>query len=277
MTGSRPGDREDNHCRSTHRARARLRSRYVWIPILYLAAYVIFVRLRAFANQTGIPVRFRYPIQVDHALFAGHDPTVWLQATLRQAGHINWLDSLLVAVYVTYFFVPHLVALYFWLRRDVRTVRYVLAFFGTLYVGLIPIFLVPTAPPWLASERGYLPPFMRVVPTAINHIIPGSFGIGDQLAGQNDVAAMPSLHMAGICVVAFVLARWRAPLGAILAVVYILAMGFALVYLGEHYLSDVVAGLVLAAAVWYVAQRVARHRGGGLSRSTSTERQARSG
>lgn len=269
MTSRQPGDGEEQTCRSKKWQRAWLKSSFLWAPVLYLAAYVLFVRLRALANQTGVPVRFRYPIQIDHALFAGRDPTVVLQSWLHQTSHITLFDSLLVAVYATYFFVPHLVALYFWLRRDARTVPYILAFFGTLYLGLIPIFLVPTAPPWLASERGYLPPITRLAPLAIDQIIPGSFGTGDRLAGPNPVAAMPSLHVAGICVVAFVLFGWDAPLGTILGALYILAMGFALIYLGEHYLSDVVAGALLAGGSWYAAHRIQRHYRGAPSKPTA--------
>jgi membrane-associated phospholipid phosphatase len=37
---------------------------------------------------------------------------------------------------------------------------------------------------------------------------------------------------------------------------YALALGFGLVYLGEHYVVDLIAGLVLAEAIWRLARRV---------------------
>jgi membrane-associated phospholipid phosphatase len=37
--------------------------------------------------------------------------------------------------------------------------------------------------------------------------------------------------------------------------VYALTLGFGLVYLGEHYVIDLVAGLALAEAIWRVAPR----------------------
>jgi membrane-associated phospholipid phosphatase len=59
---------------------------------------------------------------------------------------------------------------------------------------------------------------------------------------------MPSLHQAFTVMMALVLYRVRRRLG-ILAGLYAAAMGFALVYLGEHYLVDVLAGALLAGVV----------------------------
>ena len=56
---------------------------------------------------------------------------------------------------------------------------------------------------------------------------------------------MPSLHVAFACLVALFIGtklrtRWRW-----LLVLYPLAMGFALVYLGEHYVVDLIAGFAV--------------------------------
>jgi membrane-associated phospholipid phosphatase len=37
---------------------------------------------------------------------------------------------------------------------------------------------------------------------------------------------------------------------------YALSLGFGLVYLGEHYVVDLIAGLALAEAIWRLALRV---------------------
>jgi membrane-associated phospholipid phosphatase len=59
---------------------------------------------------------------------------------------------------------------------------------------------------------------------------------------------MPSLHTAITVVMAFALWRVRRSLG-IAGALYSLLMGFSLIYLGEHYLVDVLAGVALAIAV----------------------------
>jgi membrane-associated phospholipid phosphatase len=68
----------------------------------------------------------------------------------------------------------------------------------------------------------------------------------------NPFAAMPSLHFGTSIMAARVLSlvgRRHAALGW----AYALALGFGLVYLGEHYVVDLIAGLALAEAIWRTA------------------------
>jgi membrane-associated phospholipid phosphatase len=64
---------------------------------------------------------------------------------------------------------------------------------------------------------------------------------------------MPSLHFGTSVMAARVLSqagRRQATLGWS----YALTLGFGLVYLGEHYLVDLLAGLALAEGLWRVAR-----------------------
>ena len=78
-----------------------------------------------------------------------------------------------------------------------------------------------------------------------------SYEAGQEQFGTNPVAAMPSVHMAATVVVALSLWRLWRPL-AVLGAIYAVVMGFALIYFGEHYVIDVLAGVLLAVAA-YVA------------------------
>jgi membrane-associated phospholipid phosphatase len=80
--------------------------------------------------------------------------------------------------------------------------------------------------------------------------------------GQNDVAAMPSLHMAITVVIALFAWHCNRRLGA-LGLLYAAGMGFTLVYLGEHYVADVLAGVAFAAGSWFVALRLWHRRAQG--------------
>lgn len=238
------------------------RNRSAWILGLYVVAFALFVWLRSFGDQTGIPVQYSYPISVDRFIFGGREPVSWLQATLHRSHSLDPLDVLMVVVYVSYFIVPPLMAAILWWRQSRVLLPYVLAMAGTLYLGLLINLLVPTAPPWLAAERGYLPPLMRIMPGVLDYVQRGIFESGDQVSGQNNVAAMPSLHTAMICVVAVFLPQRRRWQKAV-AVLYPLLMGFALMYLGEHYFVDVATGLVLGLAVAWPVKRLfcrATHR-----------------
>jgi membrane-associated phospholipid phosphatase len=74
--------------------------------------------------------------------------------------------------------------------------------------------------------------------------------------GRNPFAAMPSLHFGTSVMAAHVLGEVGRK-EAIAGWTYAAALGFALVYLGEHYVTDLVAGFALAEAVRFAAPRVA--------------------
>ncbi len=66
--------------------------------------------------------------------------------------------------------------------------------------------------------------------------------------GGNPLAAMPSLHFATSVMAALLLAE-VGPVAGALGCGYAATLGFALVYLGEHYVVDLLAGAALTGAV----------------------------
>jgi membrane-associated phospholipid phosphatase len=66
--------------------------------------------------------------------------------------------------------------------------------------------------------------------------------------GGNPLAAMPSLHFATSVMAALLLAE-VGPVAGALGAGYAATLGFALVYLGEHYAVDLLGGALLTAAV----------------------------
>ena len=222
----------------------------VWA--VYMLAFLLFAHLRGLADETGIPARFEYVVDLEQTLFAGSTPTLWLQERLYAVGEIGVAEIASVAIYTSYFVVPHLVALALWLRRPELFGRYAAALLGTAYLGLAVSFAVPTAPPWLAGQSGHLPFISRVVEDVTNGVDPSIYERGYEIVGANPVSAMPSLHMAMTVLV--LLAAWRARLPVRVAgLLYALAMGFALVYAGEHYMVDLAAGAAVAALAWRIA------------------------
>ena len=69
---------------------------------------------------------------------------------------------------------------------------------------------------------------------------PGMYGA----LGGNPWAAMPSLHFATALSAALSLSE-AGPVEGAVGWAYALTLGFALVYLGEHYVSDLAAGALL--------------------------------
>jgi membrane-associated phospholipid phosphatase len=222
--------------------------------LVYLLGFALFAQLRAFGDETGIPYSYTYVISADGIL--GANPSAWLQDKLFVAGRYGMLEYAMSAVYVSYFVVLHVVAFYLWSRRRELFGLYAGALLLCFYSGLLASFLLPTAPPWLASQQGEIGAVQRIFQDMVGT---GTHSSAGAAVGQNDVAAMPSLHMAITVVVAIFAWHCSRRLGVIGAV-YAASMGFALVYLGEHYVTDVLAGIVFAAGSWLVALRLWRTR-----------------
>jgi membrane-associated phospholipid phosphatase len=70
------------------------------------------------------------------------------------------------------------------------------------------------------------------------------------------VAAMPSLHLATSLLIAMLGIRWLHSRWRWLLLTYPVAMGMTLVYCAEHYIMDLLAGVVLAVIVMAVLAHV---------------------
>jgi membrane-associated phospholipid phosphatase len=194
-------------------------------------------------------------------------PTEWLQRRLWSPGHLHWYDIAVWAVYLTHFFAVWLVAAMLWRRSRERFGRYALLTSVLTLAAFLVYWHYPAQPPWLAADLGHLGPVDRIVPAVWDRLGVSSMqSVYENLSLVNTVAAMPSLHAAYplMLLLFFWPAGW-AVRGALAA--YTLAMAFALVYGGEHFVADILAGWALAAlafaavaAVWRTGARLAARR-----------------
>jgi len=224
----------------------------IWI--LYFVGFVLFAHLRTFADETGIPVRVQYVVDLERFVFGGIIPTVWLQERFYSGG-TGVVEVLMMAVHLSYFFVPHAMALVLWILAPAHLRRYAAGALIIFALGLLGYFLVPTAPPWLATLKGALPGTVRVISDLNQWVSYSAYSrLYNLVGGPNPVAAMPSLHTALTVLVALSLTRWI-PRFAWLGWAYAGSMGVALVYLGEHYAVDILAGLGTALVAWVLSRR----------------------
>jgi membrane-associated phospholipid phosphatase len=217
----------------------------------YASGFVAFAILRSFADE-GRPIYYHYPIRFGNELFGTTAP-VYLQHILPDPSRHNPFALLMVVTYISYFIVPTAIALYLARRRPERFPRYVIAVSAMFVVGLAVYYLLPTAPPWMAARDGYVPPIYKITSLILH---PESYAQGLHLIGSNDVGAMPSIHVAETWLAIFGLwfrGRWA----RILGVIYGCMMMFAVVYLGEHWMIDVIAGFSLSCAIWYGTRKLA--------------------
>jgi membrane-associated phospholipid phosphatase len=207
---------------------------------------------------------FSYPIVADRALGLGELPTVRLQRALAHEGPEGpeWhaLDRVLVWAHWTWFMVPHGTVAYVMLRHPQRFSRAALMTYGVFDIGASVYWLAPTAPPWYAATVGTPgaeepPPVRRMMVEYGEQFWRDGWGPLYSVLGGNPLAAMPSLHFATSLMAALLLAE-VGPLAGALGFSYAATLGFALVYLGEHYVVDLLAGAALTAAVRAVGPRM---------------------
>jgi len=192
--------------------------------------------------------RVDYPIRIDRFLGGGETPTTRLQRALGTPGEIRPHDLGLSMVHWAWFLFPHGTVAWVLLRHGDRLPRAAAMTAATFDLGLVFYWAVPTAPPWYAAEIAHLEPVRRImVETGVRFWGRFWLPLYDSLEG-NPFAAMPSLHFGTSVMAARVLSSvGRAP-GA-LGWAYALTLGFGLVYLGEHYAVDLLAGFALAELV----------------------------
>jgi membrane-associated phospholipid phosphatase len=194
-------------------------------------------------------LRSRYPIDADRRIGAGELPTIRLQRALARLGRANVLDRILTWVHWAWFVEPYGALVWILIRHNQRFPRAARQMAATFDLGCVGYFLVPTAPPWWSSEQRLTASEVRRIMVEVGEETWGrAWPAMYASLGGNPWAAMPSLHFA-TSVMAASLLNEAGPAEGAVGWGYALSLGFALVYLGEHYVSDLVAGAALVAAV----------------------------
>jgi membrane-associated phospholipid phosphatase len=237
----------------------RTRARDAGIYALQMWAYICGYEMPN-DDPDGLLRRLRvdYPIRIDRALGLGEMPTHRLQRALGRPGVVRRHDTFLSSVHWSWFLVPHGTMAYILLFHNHRFNRSALLMAATFDAGCIVYWLVPTAPPWWAGENKHTYPVRRIMTEAGEKFWGKAWQrLYDSLAG-NPFAAMPSLHF-GTSVMAARILTEVGPVHGAVGWAYALTLGFGLVYLGEHYVVDLIAGAALTEGVyrvWPVLQSV---------------------
>jgi len=219
--------------------------------VVYVTGFLLFIKVRLIADDVSpLPPQFEYVIRLDELMFGGHLPTLVLQDRLYELGSPSWAILALVVVYVSYAIVPHLLALIVTLRNSLADLwRYIAASMICYHAAIAVAIAAPTAPPWMAGQEGYTRHIFRVTYDVIVDADPATYVGTYPIVDGNSVAAMPSLHMA-IAVISGYGLVMALPGTGLVGVAYPILMGLALVALGEHYVIDILAGLLLAVLAW---------------------------
>jgi membrane-associated phospholipid phosphatase len=194
-------------------------------------------------------LRSRYPIVADRAIGGGRLPGVRLQRAFSRLRRVGAIDRFLTFTHWMWFAEPYLALVLILLRDNERFPRAARQMAAVFDIGCAVYFAVPTAPPWWASENGVTDEEVRRIMVEVGEPTWGSaWPAMYETLGGNPWAAMPSLHFATSVCAALSLAEAGKVEGAV-GWSYALTLGFALVYLGEHYVTDLAAGALLVALV----------------------------
>lgn len=196
-------------------------------------------------------VHVRYPVVADRVLGLGELPGLRLQRALARSGQTTRLDAVLIWTHWMWFAVPHGSLAYVLAFRRERFPAAAASMYAVFDVGALAYWAVPTAPPWYAALHGVIAADTGMRRLMVEH---GQAVWRDRweslysFLGGNPLAAMPSLHFATSVMAALLLSDLGPVPGAV-GWTYAVTLGFALVYLGEHYVVDLLAGLGLTLAV----------------------------
>jgi membrane-associated phospholipid phosphatase len=225
----------------------------------YTLIWFVFTFLRSLADETRWARTVNTQVaQLERWLFNGELPTIRMQADLYTPGNLHWYDYYFTFVHWSYFLIPHTVAVFLWWKRPEKFRQYLMALGILLTLGLALYFAVPSNPPWMAPESVNspgAPTVLRIMEPIGRQLGGGLYQAGYNVVGEsNPIAAMPSIHFAVtflLFCVAMDYGRWWRILGGL----YALSMGAALVYMGEHYVVDVLAGGTVTSVGWIAAGR----------------------
>jgi membrane-associated phospholipid phosphatase len=212
----------------------------IWLGFLYAYRYTRGIAdrnpFKAFHNGLRIA-------DVEHRLTGLWELSI--QSFVTSSGILRVLTSW--TYWHSQFTVLGIVLLWVYLRRNEHFVRLRNTLLLANLIGLVGFVLVPTAPPRMFPELGFVDTL-------------GNFGINHNSAiiraDANPYAAMPSLHSAdaliiGVALFLIVRSRWA----KILWLLWPAWVWFSVMATGNHFWLDIVAGIVVAMAAAAIVNR----------------------
>jgi membrane-associated phospholipid phosphatase len=226
-----------------------------WLPFLVL--FFGYEIMRGFAGKAGFPVHDVSGLE--RGLFAGTLPTLTLQHWFYDPSRVAIWDVAGMVLYFLHFPLPIVVGFMFWVNDRAHYWRFVSALLLMSFVAFVTYLFFPTAPPWIANHADG-------VHKVINETVDKLWGPNNYIVSPlysrlnpNQYAAFPSLHAAFPALAAIYAWRRYRPVALVL-IPYTACIWLAVVYLGEHYFVDALAGLAYAIVATVAVTLFARWR-----------------
>jgi membrane-associated phospholipid phosphatase len=224
---------------------------------LLVVIYMAYDYSRGTADQWGIGVNYTALRDLDTLITLGREPISGMQRRFYTPGDVKWYDVVGSIIYMTHFVFPVLPLVFLRIHNRTSWLHYVRRFTLTLGISVFIFIIFPAAPPWMASQKGFLPSIQRITGHGWSelHLKTVSRTLDRGAGVLNAVAPMPSLHAGMALLIALWFSRNCQLWIRITALTYPMAMLTALVYFGEHYIVDGLAGWVIVLIVWFITNK----------------------
>lgn len=213
-----------------------------WVPFVTL--FLSYEAINGLVGNMSRIVHVEEPISAELQVF-GSIPTLLLQQFYRSVV----LDYLGYIVYSLHFIAPTILAFVLWKYRRKDYWNYIIAFAICTYSALITFLIYPVAPPWFGVGA------TRILFQVDNNLgVPVYRTIFDYIQ-PNPFAAFPSLHSA----YPWLISLYALKIGktkVLPVLLFPILVWFSAVYLGEHYVVDVIGGAVYATFAFLLAERL---------------------
>jgi hypothetical protein len=225
-----------------------------FLPLLFILLSYEYLRGLAGLEDEGI--HFFGQINADLFLFRGNLPPIFLQQLLYNPNHLQWYDFLFTIVYFIHFVIPLVFAYILWILNREKFKEFITGLSILSYAGWITYLLYPSAPPWLASNLGYIPHITKIMDFTVK-AFPESIHLPTayQNFNPNQVAAIPSLHAAYPFLIFLFGYRFFGK-KMLPMLLYTGIVWLAIIYLGEHYFSDCLIGALYALGAYIITVKV---------------------
>jgi membrane-associated phospholipid phosphatase len=222
-----------------------------WTPFLLL--FFAYEAMRGFASKTNFAPHDLSGLE--RWVFGGTIPTLTLQHAFYRPGVVGIQDIVAMLFYFMHFVLPIVVGFIFWVTSREYYWRFVAALLLMAFLAFVTYLFWPSAPPWYQlhdvvkiNDKTVGAIWGYTIVTPIYH----SFN-------PNKFAAFPSLHAAfPALAMVYAWSRYRAL--AIGLAFWTAAVTVSIVYLGEHYFVDALAGFVFVALATLIVETFARLR-----------------
>ncbi len=219
-----------------------------WTPFLLL--FFAYEAMRGFAARLA-----PHDLSgLERWLFGGAIPTLVLQHAFYRPGVIGPQDLVAMVLYFMHFVLPIVVGFIFWVNSREHYWHFIAALLLMCFLAFVTYLFWPSAPPWYQLHD-----VVKINQQTVDRLWGNTVVVIYHAFNPNQFAAFPSLHAAFPALAAvYAWSRYRAL--AVGLVIWTLAVSVAIVYLGEHYVVDALAGFVYVAAAAIIVEAFSRWR-----------------